>query len=92
MLLHEKGLSVSPVMESVSNQAIISAVVADLGIAILPQGLVQTSLQESKLHIVEIENIDFQRKYLLINRTTKKFSRIQQHAYDFCKTNLPKIR
>lgn len=92
MLLHEKGLSIAPVMESVSNQAIISAVVADIGIAILPQGLVQTSLQENKLRIVEIENVDFQRKYLMINRTAKKFSQIQQLAYDFCKKNLPKIR
>lgn len=92
MLLHEKGLFAAPVMESVSNQAIVSAVVADLGVAILPQGLVQASLQEKKLRVLEIENVDFERKYLLINRSGKKFSKVQQLAYDFCKATLPLFR
>ncbi len=75
-------LSASPMMESISNEAILAAAAAGLGIAILPEGLLSAYLASGQLKQIEIEGINFSREYYMISHKNKKFSPLQKQIYE----------
>lgn len=75
-------LTVSPMMESVSNEAILAAAAAGLGIAILPEGLICSYLASDQLKKIEIDGVNFGREYYMISHKNKKFSPLQRQIYD----------
>ena len=83
-------LSVSPMMESVSNEAILAAAAAGLGIAILPEGLISSYLALGQLRRIEITGINFDREYYMISHKNKKFSPLQRQIYDLFRTVIAK--
>lgn len=83
-------LSVSPMMESVSNEAILAAAAAGLGIAILPEGLISSYLASGQLRRIEIAGINFDREYYMISHKNKKFSPLQRQIYDLFRTVIAK--
>jgi len=71
-------------VESVSNQCLISSAISGVGITILPEGLVHDLVEEGALKIVHVENADFSRKHYLLIHKNKKLNPIQKQAYQIC--------
>lgn len=69
LLLH--NISLSPIWESSSTQAIINGVSKNLGISILPLKLVQDSITSNQIKILKINGLNFQRQYQLIYHKNK---------------------
>lgn len=84
------SLSVHPTMESVSNEALFAAAEENLGIAILPEGLVPPHLAGGKLRVLTIAGASFERQSFLIVHKNKKFSPLQKEIYDLCLAEAPR--
>ena len=83
--LSAHNLVVKPILESVSNECITSAVEARLGISVLPESLVMPLINDGKLKIISVKNTDFQREHSLLLRKGKKLNPIQLKAFELCK-------
>lgn len=101
LLLREKGsasrdlfehvvslahLSAKPMIESISNQCLISAAEENLGIAILPEGLVSELLSLGRLKQISITDADFSRTHYLLIHKNKRLNPIQKQAYEIVRT------
>jgi len=85
LLEHElsiHGENVKPIMESASNQVLISSAEAGLGITILPNYLVKDAISNGCLHEVRISDCKMTRDHFLICHKNKKFNEYQKKAYD----------
>lgn len=80
----ERGISVSPAVQSVSNQALIAAAEENLGVAVLPSKLVRQAIEGGRLKQLKVEGMDFGRKYYFIRHRDKKFSKEQKSALARC--------
>lgn len=69
MLIHD--VSIDPIWESTSPQAIIQAVAAGLGISVLSDRLVKTDLEKHRLKQLTLKGIRFQRSFNLIYHKNK---------------------
>lgn len=74
-------LTVKPMIESVSNQCLISAATNGLGVAILPEGLVSDAVKAGALKVINVANTDFSRTHYLLIHKNKKLNHIQMQAY-----------
>ncbi len=83
--LKKYELTLRPVIESANPQAAAECALSGLGIAILPLSIVEKSVAENKLRIVEIENANFIRSYYLLTHKDKRFTPNQADIYTFCK-------
>lgn len=77
-------LTEKPMVESASNQCLISSAISGLGVTILPEGLVNDVVEERTLKIVNIEDADFSRKHYLLIHKNKKLNPIQRQVYQMC--------
>lgn len=68
-----QGLQITPIMESTSTLAIIQAAIHNLGICILPESLIPTSLLD-RLTQIEMADNYFIRRYFLIYHRNKYIS------------------
>lgn len=68
-----QGLHITPIMESTSTLAIIQAAIHNLGICILPESLIPTSLLD-RLTQIEMADNYFTRRYFLIHHRNKYIS------------------
>lgn len=75
-------LSASPMIESASNQCLISSAEAGLGIAILPDGLVCDSIIDGTIKQLEVDDVNFSRSHYLLIHKNKKLNPIGKQAYD----------
>lgn len=66
MLFSTHGFPIEPIMESVSTHAIVRAVNAGVGVAILPKELVQHSITSGYVSSCEIEDIDLTRHNYIV--------------------------
>ncbi len=80
-----KTLSIQPMMESVNDQALIAAVYASLGIALLPESFVRGHIERGKFKEICIEGLDSGRNNYLIIHKNKRLNAIQQAAYSLLK-------
>ena len=71
-------------MESASNEAIITAVLAGLGVVILPEGLVSEYIADGRLREISILDVDLTRKYNIIYRKNRHFSPGQTAMLNIC--------
>ncbi len=84
-LLSERGLTISPKMDSSNNQAIVTAIRANLGVGFLPENYVREYIERGilkKLTITDI--IANQTNYLVIHKN-KKLNSLQRQAFDIIK-------
>lgn len=81
------GINVTPIMESVSNQALISATRENLGVTILPLALVSSRIKRGQLKKIEITDCDFSRNVYIIYHKNKKFNGIKKDIFNFCHIN-----
>lgn len=77
-------LTPNVIMESASNSALISGAVNNLGVVVLPEGLLKPFLAEKKLKEIHITDVEFNRVYHALTHKNKKFSKTAQAIFDFC--------
>ena len=82
-----ENIVVTPVMESISNQALISAAVQNLGVTIMPEALLTRQLENGALHKIEILDYEFTRNSYLIYHKDKSFGSVKKEIFDFCYKN-----
>lgn len=79
------GIKLKPAVESWDNQALAACAENGLGLAVLPEKLVEGELLSGRLRAIEISDCDFCRDYCLIYRKNKKFSPAQRAAIELCR-------
>ncbi len=82
-----ENIVVTPVMESISNQALISAAVQNLGVTIMPEGLLTRQLTNGGLRKITVTDYEFTRNSYLIYHKNKTFGQVKQEIFDFCYKN-----
>lgn len=70
-----KGITVTPEWESISTEAIVSAISNGLGVSVLPFRLVEKALTEKRLKQIRIRSLKFERYFNLIYHKDKHFSK-----------------
>ncbi len=81
-ILRLHDLSCFPSMESISNQAIISAVTQNLGVAVLPEELVKSYISRKKLKEIKLKDFDLIRNSYVISHKNKTFGKVVKSIYD----------
>lgn len=79
-----ENLVVNPVMESISNQALISAATHNLGVTIMPEALLTRQLENGRLRKITVSDYDFTRNSYLIHHKDKTFGTVKKEIFDFC--------
>ncbi len=82
-----ENIVVSPVMESISNQALISAAKRNLGVTILPQSLLKRQLSKGELKIIDVTDYEFTRNSYLVYHKDKTFGPAKKDIFDYCYKN-----
>ncbi len=82
-----ENIVVNPVMESISNQALISAAVQNLGVTILPESLVSRRLHKGELRKISVSDFEFTRNSYLIYHKDKVFGSVKKDIFDYCYKN-----
>ncbi len=82
-----ENIVVNPVMESISNQALISAAIQNLGVTILPESLVAHQIQESELRRITVSDFEFTRNSYIIYHKEKIFGSAKRDIFDYCYKN-----
>lgn len=82
-----ENLIVTPVMESISNQALISAAVQNLGVTIMPEALLTRQLNNGGLRKITVTDYEFTRNSYLIFHKNKTFGSVKKEIFDFCYKN-----
>jgi len=92
-VLSANGMTITPVIESASNHALIAcaehiesasnhALIAcaehNIGIAVLPQRLVDDPIENNRLKVIEVDDNSFERYYYLVHHKNKRFSQSQK--------------
>ncbi len=85
MLIH--NIKIKPVWESVSNRAVIQAVSAGLGLAVLPYLLINQELKKGIIHEIRIKDISFKREFYLIYHENKYFTKSARYFLKLCQGN-----
>lgn len=83
--LASKALHIQPTMESVNDQALITAVYASLGVALLPESFVRGHIERGKFKEICIQGLDGGRNNYLIMHKNKRLNAIQERAYSLLK-------
>lgn len=79
------GLEIKPTWESISTQAIVRAVKANLGISVLPYLLVKDSIERKEISRFEIKGIRFLRSFCVIHHKNKFLTKSAKDFIELCK-------
>ena len=82
-----ENIVVTPVMESISNQALISAAVQNLGVTIMPEALLTRQLNNGGLRKITVLDYEFTRNSYLVYHKDKSFGAVKKENFDFCYKN-----
>ena len=82
-----ENIVVTPVMESISNQALISAAVQNLGVTIMPEVLLTRQLNNGGLRKITVLDYEFTRNSYLVYHKDKSFGAVKKEIFDFCYKN-----
>ncbi len=82
-----ENIVVDPVMESISNQALISAAVQNLGVTILPESLLSRQLSKGELRKIKVYDYEFTRNSYIIYHKDKVFGSVKKDVFDYCYKN-----
>ncbi|MCK9190370.1 MAG: LysR family transcriptional regulator [Sphaerochaetaceae bacterium] len=83
--LSKENMEMLPVWESVSNDAILSMVSENLGISILPNGVVNNHLLKEKVKQIEICDVNFERTYSIIHHKNKYLTKGAKRLIDMAR-------
>lgn len=76
------GLKAQPKLSSSSNSVLLAAAREGLGVAVLPEALVVAELAAGRLKEVRIQELELSRRWFAVRRQDKKFTPVQQQAFD----------
>ena len=76
------GLKAQPKLSSSSNSVLLAAAREGLGVAVLPEALVVAELAAGRLKEVRIQGLELSRRWFAVRRQDKKFTPVQQQAFD----------
>ncbi len=79
-----ENMVLNPVMESISNHALISAAVRNLGVTILPEALVVNRLKKGELKKINVFDYEFTRNSYIIYHKEKTFGSVKKEIFDYC--------
>ena len=82
-----ENIVVTPVMESISNQALISAAVQNLGVTIMPEAMLSRQLKNEALRKITVSDYEFTRNSYLVYHKDKSFGSVKKDIFDFCYKN-----
>jgi len=77
-----KNLTMQPRIESVNNQAIITAIYASLGLSILPDSFVRGHIERGKLKEISLDELEADYAIYIVMHKNKKLNPIQQRVFD----------
>ena len=83
-LLQEHGLSVEPAWESVSTQALVRAVAAGLGVAVLPDALVRGDIDAERVRECHIAGVRMERTYVIARHKHKYLTYCAKRFIEIC--------
>ena len=83
MMLH--NLPVTPCWECISTQAILNAVMMDIGISVLPARLVDDALRAGKLQKIPVKDLQLKRKFSIIYHKNKYLSAALRSFIQICR-------
>lgn len=76
------GLKAQPKLSSSSNSVLLAAAREGLGVAVLPEALVAADLSAGRLKEVRIQGLELSRRWFAVRRQDKKFTSVQQQAFE----------
>lgn len=85
-LMAARGVKVQPAWQSVSTQALVQAVRADLGVSVLPWHLVREEVEKGLLAAVPVQDVDFTRYFSIIYHKNKFHSHAFRSFIDMCES------
>lgn len=80
----EAGFVVTPSWEAMSTTALVNAVIAGLGIAVLPYRMVQHPVKSGLVRVLHTEGLSFQRSFNIIHHRQKHLSSAAKAFIDLC--------
>ena len=84
-MMSQIGIHVQPKIDSVNNQAIITATYACLGIAVLPESFVRGHIERGNLKKIQLDGLEAVYTNYIVIHKNKKLNDIQQEAYELLK-------
>lgn len=85
MAAEQAGIYVTPAWEAMSTTALIDAVIQDLGIAVLPQRMIEPALKQGLIRTVEVEGLAFRRNFYIIYHRDKYLTSTLRKFISLCK-------
>lgn len=89
--LKANNLSIKNTMQLTSNEAVKQAVLAGLGVSIMPLIGIKNELNNGELHIIESENLPLKSMWQLVWLKQKRFSSAAQSFLDYLEKHKTKI-
>lgn len=81
----QAGIHIVPAWEAMSTSTLINAVIDGLGIAVLPQRMIQPALKRGLIKTVKIEGLDFRRNFYIIQHKDKFLMPSARKFISLCK-------
>ena len=78
-----ENIIVTPIMESISNQALISAAGQNLGVTIMPEALLTRQLANGGLRKITVLDYEFARNSYIIYHKDKTFTSVKKEVFEF---------
>lgn len=85
LVIQKAGFSVTPLWEAMSTTALVNAVINGLGIAVLPYRMVLPTIQRGLIVSVNVEELDFRRKFNIIYHKEKFLTSSARDFIDMCR-------
>ncbi len=87
-----ENIVVTPIMESISNQALISATAQNLGVTIMPESMLTRQLANGAIRKITVSDYEFARNSYLIYHKDKTFNSVKKEIFDFSYKNYKTIK
>ena len=81
------GFTVEPVWEATSTASLINAAINGLGIAVIPYRLAEEPISKGLVRPIEIESLDFSRKFYIIYHKEKFLTSSARAFMELCREN-----
>lgn len=79
------GLSVTPLWEASSTTALVNAVIAGLGIAVLPYRMVVGPLERGLIALRQVDGLCFSRRFRIVHHKDKLITPLARDFMELCK-------
>ncbi len=80
-----ENIVVNPIMESISNQALIASAKRNLGVTILSESLLKHHISRGELRKINVVDYEFTRSSYLIYHKDKSFGSVKKDIFDYCR-------